>query len=419
MRVLSIRTILICIAILLLAGGPSIFAQEGDQSAPSPPEEISGNSPAPSDNDDIHNLAFEEILLSPEGVTAFDTLGNRWVYSFIFDEFIPGEEADRREGPESDEILPVTERQMEEIKVKRFQSNILVGYNEFVDDNILATGRVTIRGWVKGNVQSFTRVVVTGTGQVDGDIRAPNVDIKEGAIILGEISETPIPKFSAAGIWVVFGFFIFLVLFTWIIIALAPQQVRRVDACIKRYRSRSLIMGFVLIILMGPIMAAFALTIVGLIVTLLLPFAYLMAVALGIVSFSLTIIRLTLGRFLSRPWGMMYQAFLGLLLFSILWFLVAYLKGAADPTMQGFGTALLAISILITTYPVCTGLGATFLTRFGFSDYVSYRDRTAPGGRAAPAPAPPPMPNAPRTVVPPPRQPDSSKGPSGATPGNE
>ena len=278
---------------------------------------------------------------------------------------------------------------------------------------------MTVRGWVKGNVQSFTTVVVTGTGQVDGDIRAPKIDIKEGATVLGEVSETPIPKFSTAGIWVVFGFFIFLILFTWIIIALAPQQVRRVDTCIKRYRSRSFVMGFILIILMGPIMAAFALTIVGLIVTLLLPFAYLMAVALGIVSYSMSISRVTIGRLLARPWGMMYQAFLGLLLFSILWFLVAYLKGAADPTMQGFGTTLLVISILITTYPVCTGLGATFLTRFGFSDYVSYRDRTAPGGRSAPAPAPPPIPKAPRTVPPPPRQPDSPKGPTGATPGND
>lgn len=415
MKVLRAQTSFILTAAVLLLCAVAIPAQTQVDVSPAP---AADEGAAPSD-EESHDHAFEEILLSPEGVTAFDTLGNRWVYSFALDQFIPGEEADRREGPESDEIVPVSERQMEEIKVKRFQSNILVGYNEFVDDDILATGRVTIRGWVKGNVQSFTRVVVTGTGQVDGDIRAPNIDIKDGAVVLGQISRTPIPEFSAAGIWVVFSFFLFFVIFTWIAVSLAPQQVRRVDSCIKRYRIRSLVMGFLLVILMGPIMAAFALTIVGLIVTILLPFAYLVAVGLGVISFSMAISRVLTGRILARPWSLMYQSFLGLLLFSLLWFLVAYLKGGANPTMQGFGTALLVIAILTTCYPGLTGLGATFLTRFGFSDYISYRDRTAPTGKSAPTPAPPPIPKAPQPSPPPPRHPGQADGPAPSSSGNE
>jgi hypothetical protein len=176
-------------------------------------------------------------------------------------------------------------------------------------------------------------------------------------------------------------------------------------------------MGFLLVILMGPIMAAFTLTIVGLIVTILLPFAYLIGVALGVISFSMAITQVLVGRFVARPWSLMYQSFLGLLLFSLLWFLVAYLKGAANPTMQGFGTAVLVIAILVTCYPALTGLGATFLTRFGFSDYISYRDRTASRGQAAPAPAPPPIPKAPQPS--PPRHPGQADGPSPSSSGNE
>jgi len=52
-----------------------------------------------------------------------------------------------------------------------------------------------------------------------------------------------------------------------------------------------------------------------------------------------------------------------------------------------------------------SGLGAAALTRFGYRDYISFRERGGPDERAAAAPAPPPMPEGPRwprPVVPPP-----------------
>jgi hypothetical protein len=70
----------------------------------------------------------------------------------------------------------------------------------------------------------------------------------------------------------------------------------------------------------------------------------------------------------------------------------------------------LVISIIISTIPVCTGVGAALLTRFGFRNYLSWKDFKT---ETFEAPAPPPlsgefdaMPSSPQ----PPTPPDSGLG---------
>ncbi|MEE8577853.1 MAG: polymer-forming cytoskeletal protein, partial [candidate division Zixibacteria bacterium] len=139
------------------------------------------------------DTVFQEIKLSDEGVTAVDTAGNDWYYDFTVGTFVTGvlRDGSEQRGPEGREDTgdyPAIEvRCTEEISFKPLVSSALVGYDEFVDDDIIAYGRVTIKGWVKGDVTSIgKRVLVASSGRVDGDIAAPEIIVKEGGIVRGE-----------------------------------------------------------------------------------------------------------------------------------------------------------------------------------------------------------------------------------------
>ena len=377
------------------------------------------------------NTVFTEIELSDEGVVAYDTLGNRWVYDFEAGAFIRGElategpGAGREGGRESSlPVPPVEERCTERKVVQPMEQNVLVGYDEYVDGDITALGRVTVRGWVKGSITSFNgRVLVTESGQVDGDILAPEVVVKPGGIILGEITETTsvgkIPdeligySFSAGGLWVVFGFTLFFLSAGFIALTLSPRHMDRMSTCITRYPARSFVIGLLGTLLMPMVLALVAITIVGLLVVLFVPLVYVIAFALGIIVFSQLVGAKILVQFGAGSKGVMVSFVVGLLSLMALWFVVAILLGSNDSVSNGFGIFFLVLAIVITSYPVCAGVGAAVLCRFGFREYTSFSDRVRGAGEKAPSPAPPPMPKEPPIVTPPPpRRPPDESGPA-------
>jgi len=366
------------------------------------------NSYTPSDT------VFDEINLSDQGVEAVDTAGYDWYYDFDKGDFVLGSSANEKssnnlESPQNDNIenYPIEERCVEEKKVKPFVRSVLVGYDEYVDGNIIAYGRVTVKGWVKGDVKSIDkRVLVTRTGRVDGDIEAPEIIVRDGGIVKGKqvITGNPglikfkgIPAmFSFDGIIVVVSLIICFLFFGFLIISLMPRQLQNFNQCFYGQKVKTYFIGFFFIMLMGVIILIVTITIVGIILIPFIPFLYLFAIIMGVVSFGNGI-----GKVISRQWasdekGIMWQSFLGILVFMSLWLLVAVLLGASNKISEGFGIFFLVLAIIISTYPVCSGVGAAVLTRFGFKPCTTWEDKGQVGKNSPiPTPAPPPIPENP------------------------
>ncbi len=377
---------------------------------------LSGAAPARAQEPDFADTIFNEILLSEEGITAIDTVGNEWHYDFARQLFVQGSRERGAETPadvpdlESDD-LPVEERCTVERRVKPLEKrSITIGIDEYVDGNILAWGRVTVKGWVRGNVKSMQkRVLVTETGQVDGDIDAPKIIIKDGGVVLGQLVEEGsvidiedfTPTFSPNGIIVVLSSTVFLLFLSFLIVALMPRQIDNCQSCCQSNPVKTYFLGFLFVFLLPVVMAVLSITIVGVVVVPFVPLLYLFAMILGIVSFGNRIGGRIFSKYLGGRRHISFQAMLGILVLMALWLAVAILLGAADSTSQGLGIALLVISILIWTVPVLSGIGAALLTRFGFRKHLPWSERQRQKEEpAAPTPAPPPIPEG-NNIIPP------------------
>lgn len=404
-------------ALALLAGTGSVRAQEDE-----PPDETATvTSPADSsdftdDTSTAHGTVqpgeavFREIELSPEGVVAFDSVGNRWYFDFEEDVFVldtrsGGERvgSDWTDNPESAE--PVEERCTEQLTVRHPELKaVFVGYDEFVDGDIIAYDRVTVKGWVKGSIQSFNkRVLVTSSGRVDGDIKAPEIEIKEGGEVLGrqvltERYQIPpidmvIAPFSSDGLWVVLTFTLSFLLIAFLTVSLAPRQVENVSQCIIEHKVKSYFAGLLFLVLLPLLIGLLAITIVGIVAILFLPLSILVAMVLGMAVCGRMLARGLLKDYFGQQQSLMFQALFGVLVFMLLWTVVAVLLGTGESSdvAHGFGIFMLVLSIVLTTYPFLAGMGAAFLTRFGFRQYVSFRDQMPEDRNEAPTPAPPPL----------------------------
>ncbi len=352
---------------------------------------------------------FTDIELTIEGVTAHDSTGRRWIYDFRSEQFVeddqdPDEAGDSRDpGDREERVDPVEIRCVEEKVVSLLALRaVYIGRDEYVDGDILAEGRVTVKGWVKGNVQSFNKtVLITETGQVDGDIMAPEVVIKPGGVVLGEVTESrgpvppPPPEWATEGIWVVFSFTLALTLIVFLTSSLAPRQTTNMTDCVRRHPARSFVFGFLFLLLAPAIMILVAVTIVG---VLIVPIAYLVALALGMGVTGFQIARPLMHRHLGLNLGPVAVSLAGVAMHMSSWAIVALILGSDHDGSSGYyglGIFLLVISILGTSYSLLTGIGGAVLTRFGFRPYVGRSEEQVPATEAAPAPAPPPIPAGP------------------------
>ncbi|MFH2048536.1 MAG: hypothetical protein ABIJ12_03730, partial [bacterium] len=96
---------------------------------------------------------FVKIKLEKGQVTAIDTMGYDWYYDFDKDVFVEGYYPDEEPTAEDliiEEILSVKDRCINEKIVKDYEGDIIVGYDEYVDGDIKAFERVSIKGWVRG-----------------------------------------------------------------------------------------------------------------------------------------------------------------------------------------------------------------------------------------------------------------------------
>ncbi|MFQ6008612.1 MAG: hypothetical protein ACE5K8_06625, partial [Candidatus Zixiibacteriota bacterium] len=109
---------------------------------------VSAQTEDPKHDHRLEDTVFNEIFLSEEGVKAIDTLGNEWHYDFDKRTFVVGSStlgefdgALERPDDLRVEEIPVEERCTERKKVRPFEQSVWVGYDEYVDDDIIAYGR--------------------------------------------------------------------------------------------------------------------------------------------------------------------------------------------------------------------------------------------------------------------------------------
>lgn len=354
-------------------------------------------------NDDI---IFRDIRLTVEGVTGTDSSGQVWQYDFdqgAFEKSAARPDGQIRPGeqePREAADLPVEIRCTDELRLNPFERVVVVGHDEYVDGNISALGRVTVRGWVKGSVKSFNGpVIIAESGQVDGDIRSPEIQVRRGGVHLGtqtitdelEFPEGLKDSFETAGLWVVFGLSLFFLLSAFLYVTLMPRQLDNFSHCVTRYPVKSAAVGLLFVFGLPVLILLLVITIVGALAIPFVPFAYVFAITLGVVAFS----RLIGSRFLRVTFGgvrpPLLEAAVGLALVMAMWTLVALLMGSSSEVATGFGIAALVIAIIVSSFPICSGIGAAALTRFGYRSHTSLRDRLAAEQAAVPAPAPPPI----------------------------
>lgn len=356
-------------------------------------------------------LIFNEIKLEDGEVLAVDTLSQRWRYQFSRGEFVllpARRESDRtgEGGPIDERPRPAEMRCTEERLVRGYEtSSVLIGYDEYVDGDITAFGRVTVKGWVKGNVTSINdRVLVTESGRVDGNVTAPDIVTKPGAEIRGETIiksaydlpvDTIAASFSGHGLIIVAAFTAFFLICAFLVHSLAPRQMEAIDTTARRHKAKTTALGFLMLLLLAPIVGLVIVTIVGILIVVFIPLAYVLAMILGLMVFGRWIGHGLMSRLGTGRRGRLLDTCIGLLLVMTLWFIVAALLGSSGATAQGFGIFLLVVAIVLTSGPILSGIGAATLTRFGFRPLS---EPVTPDGRQespAPTPAPPPIPDVP------------------------
>ena len=405
-------------ALLTLIGGSIVYSQESSLEQVAPEGEASDADRRPSDT------AFFEVMLTEDGVVATDTSGNEWYYDFETDLFVLGvrQTADGQRQPIEPGYegldLPIEERASERRRVKPFeQRSITIGYDEYVDGNVVAYGRVTVKGWVKGDVRSLTRVVVTATGVVDGKVMAPDIDLRDGGIAKSGIQETSAPidlrditdPFSGSFLKTIAILSGIILIVTFLSSSLMPRQLNNICLACRHYPVRSSLLGFLLLFLLPLVVTLVVVTIVGALIVWVVPIVYVFALLLGIVAAGDRIgsrILRWLGRTVSSSW---VRSLTGVLVICIVWGIVAIMTGFDNAFFDVVGIIILILVSAYTLFAMLNGLGAVLLTRFGTRPYISWRDRQAQD-TDAPSPAPPPRPSAP-PVTPPSRSEPPASGP--------
>ncbi len=350
---------------------------------------------------------FSRILLDDNGVLAVDTSGYEWWYDFERGYFVAGIPEPKDRGTPADGFgmgdqgrEPVEQRCTVEKWVKPFQTRtVTVREDEFVDGDIKVLGRVTIRGWVKGDVQSLRkRVLITETGWVDGDVEAPTVIVREGGYVGGKITEIESPldfdldqtSFSIVGLIVTVSFTVLLILLALFMTGACRRQTDRFCSCIEQHKARTFFLGLLMWLMIGPVMALVSITIVGIPLLPLVPLAYIGASIMGTICFADSVGRAFSRRVPGIGRGRLFQTLVGVLLVMSPWFVAATLLGTGGGVAEGFGIFFLVVAIIVTAFPVCAGVGAALLTRYGFQDHVpSTAQETCKTD--LPPPAPPPI----------------------------
>ena len=335
---------------------------------------------------------FTSIRLTRDGVIAVDTYGHHWQYDFTVDRFIPYQPAavGMVEGPDD-----IAARCTTLVQPPAFARRVTVEATQYVDGDIIALGTVIVNGWVRGSVTSVNGAVIVGaSGQVDGDIHAPIIELQPGAVLGGQRIQTSpfeaqlsLVEGNAAAIVIVLT--ALLMLAAYLIVTLMPDRLDAVERCMTAHRWRTVVWGVLALVVVFPL--ALLLTLVSVVGIILTPVACFLAIAMGVVAETRRIGRRLLRLSSRGRTADTVAALSGTLILMAFWWLAVWLTRSSGPVLQALGAVLLTVAVLVSLLPVLSGLGASLLTLYGFRPYEAGHETPAVAAEAPP-PAPPETP---------------------------
>lgn len=308
----------------------------------------------------------------------------------------------------------------------RNRNDVHVRETEFVLGIIRCQSSVRIDGLVEGTVIAVDEIVVTSTGIINGDARAPRIRVRRGGLITGREKITSL--FGAAGetdddnrelvdfsvFPIAGGIGLMLILVGFVSLSVAPKAVSLASDAISRYPFRTIGVGLLSIILAGPVIGLVAVTIIGIPVALLLAIGFPIAILVGIISFSQYIGGLSAEAYGQRGWSNIKRITVGILLIVTLLGAGITLEGSSSEFFSGWGVVLIIVGSIFFYAAVLSGFGGVVLTRFGRREYTPSMGKNGPAD-LPPPPSPPPIPisTAPPQPIAPPDLPPQGNIPQG------
>ncbi len=277
-------------------------------------------------------------------------------------------------GRQNVKIIPppkITERE----GILKFGGDAVIGRTECViGDVVVFDGDATVYGEVQGGVVTVKGDVrLASTAKVEGDVVCiwGNAEVEEGASTgqttvfnFGRMFGKILPGRPHSGWMLFFDLFRILLLLavTALIIAAFPDPSRRVTEKLRQQYARSLIVGFLGILLIPVVFLVLLVTIIGIPVALIgLPLAVLAAFLLGGAAVGLRI-----GQAIRDQARLRWTAPAALACIGILAIEAAAMIGkivnVANPVV---GRTFLIVNLLIFSCTWVPGFGAVLLTRFG------------------------------------------------------
>ena len=268
----------------------------------------------------------------------------------------------------------------ESASLVRFGEDIIVEQEDVIDGSVVAFGGdVIIRGRVLEDVVSFGGdVLLEEGGVVEGDAAAFGGSITRatGSDLLGEeVGVAFVPSTLGTSLrwpgggrtfWTLFTLSVFLFLgiaglaIEWVL----PFRVRRMAEHVSSSLWASFFVGLAAHVLVGPLIALLAVTVIGIPVALLLPIFFTLAQIIGFLVVAAVIgAKFSDGSLKSRP-AWVRSVLAGVALFAVMNLLAVIIVGLGG--IVGMLGRLMLLSLLAALWTVSTiGLGAVTLSRFG------------------------------------------------------
>lgn len=290
--------------------------------------------------------------------------------------------------------------------VVRFGEDILIDEDQEIEGNVVSVGgNVEVRGAVHGDVVSIGgKVRVRSGGSVDGDVvsMGGQVDKLPGAHIRGsDVGLKLVPGiarfFPPRRGWTLaargFGGLVgvgALAGLAWLLDRLARRRVQRVAGHLRDHMWSSLLVGGAVLLLSGPVCLLLLVTIIGIPLGIMVPFALLFCLASGyLIVTTLVGQRLVTEGDDGGSW--LRSTLVGLLVSAGLLVVGGVLKTWGGP-LHGIGSLIRLFAAAAIGLAAVTGLGAIVLTRAGGRDLPTDRPEDHPGPISDPL-LPPPIRN--------------------------
>jgi hypothetical protein len=235
----------------------------------------------------------------------------------------------------------------------------------------LLGGRLESNGEISGDVALLGGVLILGNqAYIGGDLNLSGgeASLASGATIVGSVNTgvglgAPDPPMILDNLRGQLPFIlaqaIILAGLAFLTVSILPRPVKRVSNAMVRHPIVSLAMGLLVGIVGMSLLVLMAFTIILIPISIFAGFIFLLAIIFGFIGYGLALGQVG-AKWLKRGMDPAPAAAVGTSIFVLLINMIALI-----PIIEGVIPLLLA----------ATGLGAVFLTRFGFSEFIPVSDR--------------------------------------------